>query len=970
MESKDTLHQINACLDEILDLPEHEWPDYLANLEAQQPQIAKTVRDMLKAQLPLSMAVDQANQVFESIDSQQDWEDLVAGRKIGHYKIIEAIGQGGMGAVFLANRDDDIALKLALKVVRPELAGSSVIDRFYKERRILASLVHPHISRIYDGGCTPDGLPWFAMEYVKGDHIDDYCNQHQLNIAKRVQLFIKVCEAVSFAHKNLVIHRDLKPPNILVDHRGNPKLLDFGIAGLVDSETGMQQTMTHTNNKMMTPQFASPEQIRGDLLNAATDIYSLGVILYRLLSGFGPYHPKHNNSVTLLSAVLSEDPRPPSAHWATSAFDQNQQKRAAERHTEARKISNILKGDLDNIILKAMEKEPARRYTSVEAMAEDLKRYLNGLTVSARSATIRYRTRKFVSRNKAWVAVASIFVLTLIFFSGAMWFQQQATKVERDKARMERDRAEQEKHTSEQVIAFVTDIFQYADPRNGKGDISVTEILEKGIESLNTDLEDEPLVKVRMLIVIAVIYTNMGRFEDAEALYEESLALCETLDTAVNHVRTLLSYSVMERLRDDTKKALVLVEEAAEVSQQFEGYDHFKFEIFLQNGLLALGQRESQKALDLIAKALQYRDSVGPILASQALSNYARCHQETGDLEKAAELYDESIELAESELDANDPKVLALYRNKTILLNTMGQFEKSLEITRHLLDQELQIFGPDHPAIAYTMANLAYITMRMGNREEAIERFHETVEKFKATLGDDHVSLGVSLSHQGSNYLELGMLDEAEQSINQSIAIHRKKLGEDHLFVSINIVKLGTIKHARNQLPDAQRFIEQGYQRQVLKLGVDHVDLAYALMPLGHIQQQMGYLQEAENHYRRALELRQETLGEDHENSALSMMHLADISAQKGNVVEARQLIDRAGKVFNTTDHPVYASILGYVLTCEGQNEKGLRLLTDSYNQLKDTPGVKQRFAKARLERVKAQQTPSARQKTGASGSE
>ena len=329
-------------------------------------------------------------------------EEQLAGRRFGVYQVIREIGRGGLGAVYLAARaDDEYRKEVALKIIRRGLDTEDILRRFRNERQILAQLDHPNIARLIDGGTTDDGLPYFVMEYVKGEQISAYCDIHQLGTGHRLDLFRKVCGAVTYAHQNLVIHRDLKPSNIIVTEDGEPKLLDFGIAKLLTADDELMLTQTAPGLRAMTPEYASPEQVRGERITTASDIYSLGVLLYELLTGQRPYRLKTHTTEEIARAITDQEPERPSTVVAAN--------RVAKMESR-----NSLAGDLDNIVLKAMRKEPQRRYASAAALAEDIRRHQEGLTVSARPSTFRYRAGKFIKRHRAGVAAAALILLTLI----------------------------------------------------------------------------------------------------------------------------------------------------------------------------------------------------------------------------------------------------------------------------------------------------------------------------------------------------------------------------------------------------------------------------------------------------------------------------------------------------------------------------------------------------------------------------
>jgi eukaryotic-like serine/threonine-protein kinase len=359
--------------------------------------------------------------LVEMLDAQD--QPLAVGHQLGAYRVVKEIGRGGMGAVYLAERADaEFRKQVAIKLIKRGMDTDAVTRQFRNERQILASLEHPHIARLLDGGTSASGLPFFVMEHVEGIPIDAYCDDRRLSVSERLQLFSQVCAAVSYAHQRLVVHRDLKPSNILVTKEGLPKLLDFGIARIMTAEAGAQTYSTVAGMRLMTPEYASPEQIQGLPATTLSDVYSLGVLLYELLTGHSPYRLPSRSPEHFIPAILDAEPETPSAvitrtDEATTAAGVKTtltpDRVSATREGSPDRLRRRLRGDLDNIVLKAMRKEPARRYASVAELAQDLQRHLVGLPVSARRDTVSYRARKFVRRNRAAVIAGALLLTSL-----------------------------------------------------------------------------------------------------------------------------------------------------------------------------------------------------------------------------------------------------------------------------------------------------------------------------------------------------------------------------------------------------------------------------------------------------------------------------------------------------------------------------------------------------------------------------
>ena len=426
--------RIFELLDETLDYPPEDWPAVLGRNCGDDPELRREVEALLETQGDADVLAQPAFSVHA--------DDAGVGRQIGPYQLVRLLDRGGMGSVYLAERED-FEQRVALKLIRRGLDADEVlVRRFENERQILARLEHPHIARLLDGGATADRLPYFVMEYVEGEPIDRYCRTRGLSIAERLALFRRVCSTVQFAHQNLVIHRDLKPGNILITADGHPRLLDFGIAKLLDDSLAASAVETELGQGPMTLRYASPEQIRLEPVTTASDVYSLGVLLYELLTGLDPYGVAGGRSDEIARAVCEREPDKPSTAVRRRAVE--------PEAAESRRLRRRLAGDLDSIVLKAMRKEPDQRYASAEQLSEDIRRHLAGLPVDAQTGTFTYRASKFVRRHKLAMAVTAAFLLlssTFGVLSTVLW--QQAVH-EREKA--------------ETVSLFLKDIFRVADP--------------------------------------------------------------------------------------------------------------------------------------------------------------------------------------------------------------------------------------------------------------------------------------------------------------------------------------------------------------------------------------------------------------------------------------------------------------------------------------------------------------------------
>ena len=485
--------------------------------------------------------------------------------RIGAYKVVGELGRGGMGVVYVADRaDGEFRQRVAIKLVPSTDVDDPLHQRFLAERQILAALAHPNIARLLDGGVTDDGRPYLVMEYVDGVPITTYCDNHRLDVPARLRLFTEVCAAVQHAHQNLVVHRDLKPTNILVSADGHAHLLDFGIAKLINPAFGAAQSpVTRVDSRMMTPEYASPEQVRGESLTTASDIYSLGVLLYELLCGSSPYRLTSGSPVELATAICEQDPEPPSVRStraAGTASGRMPDTAAELRGTSADRLARLLDGDLDSIVLMAMRKEPSRRYRAADMLRQDIERYLAGLPVLAHRDSRRYRLQKFLRRHKVEAAAAVIVLVALVTgLSAAVYQGRRATR--------ERDRAEQALAESTGVTNFLMEMFQTGAPGEPTpAQLSALDLLARGAARAD-ELASQPIVQARLLDVVGQLSLSLGQYDEAQRRLEQAVAIrrsalgSQSLDLATSLIHLAWVY----RDRNEYPPATKLVDEALEI---------------------------------------------------------------------------------------------------------------------------------------------------------------------------------------------------------------------------------------------------------------------------------------------------------------------------------------------------------------------------------------------------------------------
>ncbi len=698
------------------------------------------------------------------------------GETIGPYRIIQRLGRGGMGDVYLAVREQPFKRFVALKLMRQGMDTPEALERFTVERQIMASLSHPNIAQLLDGGITNDGLPFLAMEYVEGLPITAFCDRNRLGIEDRLKLFETVCAAVQHAHRNLVIHRDLKPANILITAAGQVKLLDFGIAKLLNPTLSSALTpVTRTGFRVMTPEYASPEQIRGEPLTTSTDIYSLGVVLYELLTGHRPYRLRDSPAHEVLRAVCEQDPERPSTAVSRSEqtsgegggkIEVTPETVSAARELSPERLQRRLRGDLDNIALLTLRKEPDRRYGSAEQLALELQRFREGLPVQARGEGRRYRLGKFVRRHRIETVAVGLVVLSLVAGLGlALWQTNETSRA--------REGAEQALVESEQVRAFLVSLFSAENPREGReAAITLSELLAVGVERAE-QLGNQPVLQAEVLAAIGQVYLQREEFAQAEALFRR----------------------VVQARRQSLGERDPAVAEAL---------------VRLGDGIR--GQGRYSEAESLYREGLRIQDQArGGSDAARAvtLARLGSARTYHGDIESAEALFRSSLALRRSALGPDDPSVPEAMRLVAATLRRQGKYDEAAASYREALALQQRIHGPQSVEAAFAMLHLGSQHFYMGRPEEAEPLFREGHRILRTALGADHPDLVQGL-HSLATLLEARRdFAQAEVVRREAVALARRAYGDGNWHVADEMDDLGAHFRRRGRFDEAEALHRQ-----------------------------------------------------------------------------------------------------------------------------------------------------------------
>jgi serine/threonine-protein kinase len=779
---------------------------------------------------------------------------LPAGTRIGSWRLLGLLGRGGMGEVYLAERDEgSFTQRAALKLIKRGMDSAAIVERFVRERLILSRLDHPGIARLLDGGSTADGRPFFVLDRVEGTPITVYCRDEQLGLEARLRLVQSVCAAVASAHRGLVVHRDLKPANILVAAGGTVKLLDFGIAKLLAGDEGGEErepaALTHLDARVLTPAYAAPEQILGEPVTTATDVYALGVLLFELITGALPHARERGSLGALAGAVVRETTERPSAVLRRLAGE------------EAPRLVRRVAGDLDLIVLTALHRDAARRYASAAALADDLERFLSGRPIGARADTRRYRLRKFVGRHRLPVTMAALGLAALLGGLGMALWQAHA-------ARLAARRADAATARAERVKSFLLSVFRQSDPEgSGGGAVTARELLEGGARRIDAELAGDPVTQADVFDAVARIEDNLALFDPAFAHATRALALREKIlppgDGRIAASRVLLGDT--ERARGDMDQAARTLERALA-------------ETLAARGEGSLEAAEARRSLAGALRSPETRPRAVALLR-QALATFRR-RLGNGHLEAA-----ETLEELGTKLEAN------------------RQYTEAEQAYREALARLERTLGPRHPKVALTQADLAGLLDRLSRPAEARPLFEAAIASQRAVLGSRHISLAGTLFSYG--LLLMGQQEHAagDAALRAALDI----FGPDRYEAGYCLRYLGLSAMDQERYAEAAGLFTRGAAKFAALGGQDDPERWRALANLGWAHLKLEQVPLARRELTAAVAKLEKITGPESYELRLPLKELGETLTKDGATGEAITTLERVrrleGKLFGTLQH-------------------------------------------------------------------
>ena len=824
--------EVDALFERAMDVPKHRRERFLFEASADDPELCSAVLELFAAGKP---GLSEPSRTLMSAALGEPASDprpgLAPGERLGPYRIVSELGRGGMATVYEAERADGaFSRRVAVKVLPEGVDRGELVRRSLAERQILSGLAHPNIATLLDGGATPDGRPFLVMELVEGESITRWADEKRLSTGDRVRLFLQVVDAVTYAHGQLVVHRDLKPSNVLVTSTGQVKLLDFGVAKLLDAPESLDDPLTRWGPAPMTPEYASPEQLRGERVTATSDVFQLGVLLYRLLTGGQPFDGRTIQSRLAGGEVAVTRPSEAVSDWPRARG---------------------LRGDLDTIVLKALEPDPGGRYGSAAALAADLRRQLEGRPIAARPASPWVILKKFSRRNPWFWPVAATMAIGVGGYVGTVVRYSGGLERERNEAVSQAERAEA-------MRAFMVSQFGLADPYSDdpvNPQVTVVEAMSRGAEEARRELGDQPLLQAEMLSAIAQVYGNLSLSEDARILVDEAMTIrhASGADSTPEQVADLGRLRAILGNAGQRDSARVVLRKRLEMERTLFGGDHPR--------------------------------------TAEALEGLGWHWYEDGEFAQALEWYEEAVQIRRGAEPRDVADLSASLAALADSYRSVGRWEEAQVAAREGYEISLGAFGEEHAITAGNKGHLAQVVHGMGDLEQAILLYREALPVLERTLGEQHAHTLANWNNLGIVLAEADDLDGAEEVQRRILALRRDRYSTDeHYEVGTSLQNLASLLVRGSRLAEADSLARQaeGIFRAVV--GDGHYTVAFSLITQSEAALRRGQGAHAERIVRHAIQILEPQFGTGFPTAA-ARCRLGRAIALQGRGHEAEPLL-------------------------------------------------------------------------------
>ena len=859
--------RLSPLLDALLEQEAPVRAESLASLRENDPQLADDLEELLR--------LEEDSEDFLSEPVMAPMPGLGSGSIIGPYRLERMLGEGGMGQVWLAQRNDGLyQRRVALKLLRPGLADPNLRLRFTRERQILARLEHPHIARLLDAGISGDGQPYLALEYVEGEPITDWCRAHEITIDARLRLFQQICRALSHAHANLIVHRDLKPSNILVTPLGEVRLLDFGIAKLLDSPEALPDH-TRTGVRTFTLHYAAPEQLRGEPVTTMTDVYALGMVLFELLADARPYRLKRQSDAEWEEAILHADPQRASLSLMRTAEAEPDRENAQNLRRRARMVA----GDLDNIALKALAKRPEQRYASAEALALDVQRFRDGKPVQARPQGIGYRIRKYVARHRWALGTGALIAIVLGAALGIVAWQAQ--------------NAVREATRAQAMQAFVVGLIEQAGNASANGQLDLPRLLDTGLERVDRELARQPETRAELYGVIAQLRVGLSDYRQADALLRRQAALIASLrdPPPALVLSSTADLGRIRRLQGDPQDCIATMQTHSEFARRYERQATLQAaEFYSQLGRCQRATGGAATARLLFQRSLELRRSLpdSDVGMVENLADLASLHADAGNAGQALAEYRQALGDLRARVGTRHPLSIELERTICALERSEGRLGQAERHCRGALALAMDLHGGQHRATVDARRQLAALFVDQGRFGAAQMEFRQSRHWLIARLGAHHTDVARDDNSLAIIAWEQGRTREALSLFDHGLAILREAPAPNNL--AGLLFNKAMVLHESGADREALPLLVEARSLRVAQVGTDHPLVGDTDRLIGEVQAALGQAAAAEASLRSASRLTRAGYGEHHPHTHRAALSLARFRALAGSSVNPAAL--------------------------------------------------------------------------------